>query len=173
MRKYLINSEIKKNTILLITDDGKEKMTRVDALVLASNANLDLICVADNKDYAVCKLGDYSKMLYDAKKAEKLSKKKQTNIEIHEIQLSPVISTGDMSYRAKQAKKWLEHGDLVDIKIKFKGRMITHQEFGFNKLYEFVDLIGINTKYVNKPKINDRNLTARIEMAEDTELVKN
>lgn len=55
-----------------------------------------------------------------------------------EIKLSPNISAHDMSYRIKQANKFLNKGKQVKVSLQFKGRERQHKEIGLNTIIEFI-----------------------------------
>ena len=72
--------------------DGKaQAMSRSEALALAEEKNLDLVCVSPNAKPPVCKILDYGKYRYELQKKEKEAKKKQHTTEVKEIRLSVFI----------------------------------------------------------------------------------
>ena len=52
-------------------------MSREDALAMAEEKNLDLVCIAPKAEPPVCKILDYGKFKYDQQKKEKEAKKRQ------------------------------------------------------------------------------------------------
>lgn len=55
------------------------------------------------------------------------------------IQLSPNISSNDISYRVKQVNKFLDKGEQVRITLVFKGRERLHEEIGLKTIHDFVE----------------------------------
>ena len=98
---------------------------------------MDLVEVAPNADPPVCKIMDYGKYKYEIAKKEKDSKKKQHTITIKEIRLRPKIEKHDFDTKVRHARKFLEHGDRVKVLLLFRGREVTHIEFGKNIVKSF------------------------------------
>jgi translation initiation factor IF-3 len=73
---------------------------------------------------------DYGKFKYQQSKKEKVSKKKQHVIHIKEIRLRPTIDTHDIEFKVRQARKFIEAGNHLKIRILFRGRQIVHPELG-------------------------------------------
>jgi len=73
---------------------------------------------------------DYGKYRYQLSKKEKESKKKQHVIHIKEIRLRPMIDEHDIGFKMRQARKFIEEGNHLRIRIRFRGRQIVHSELG-------------------------------------------
>ena len=91
------NEEIKTLEVRLVTDNGNQIMKTNEAIAMAEEQGLDLIVVS-NGDIPVCKIYDYSKYLYDQKKKEKETKKKNkaAQIAVKEIYISDSIEVYDL-----------------------------------------------------------------------------
>ena len=100
------------------------------ALQLAADVDLDLVEVAPNAEPPVCKIIDYGKFQYLAKKKANEAKKKQVIITVKEVKFRPGTDEHDYSYRMKHAREWLQGGDKVKATIWFRGREMTHRELG-------------------------------------------
>lgn len=98
------------------------------ALDIAHDRGTDLVEVAPNAKPPVCRLMDYGKFLYEAQKREREARKSQTKVEIKEIRLRPKISDHDIEYRLRDARKFLERGAKVKVRLRFRGREVTHPE---------------------------------------------
>ena len=87
----------------VISADGEQLgiMSREEALSLAEEKNLDLVCIAPKAEPPVCKILDYGKFKYDQQKKEKEAKKKQHTTQIKEIRLSTFIEDHDIMVKAK------------------------------------------------------------------------
>lgn len=103
-------------------------MPTKQALVIAQERGTDLVEVAPTAKPPVCRLMDYGKFLYEAQKRERDARKSQTKVEIKEIRLRPKISEHDLDYRLNNARKFLERGAKVKIRLRFRGREVTHPE---------------------------------------------
>ena len=142
----MINQEIKAKKVLLITEDGNEEMETNKAIVLAEEEGLDLICVNTNGPIPVCKIGDYSKVLYDQKKREKEAKKKQkaNQVETKEIRIGDSIEVNDLRIKARQIDKFLSDKNKVKLTIRYRGRAIAHINEGAGKLSKLTDLVSVD-----------------------------
>jgi len=98
------------------------------AIAIALEEGTDLVEVAPGADPPVCRLMDYGKFLYEAQKREKDARKTQTKVEIKEIRLRPKTGDHDISYKLKRARTFLERGAKVRVRLRFRGREVTHPE---------------------------------------------
>ncbi len=116
----------------VIGEDGEQLgvMNTREAVSLARERGLDLVEVAANADPPVCRIIDYGKFQYEAKKKAGEAKKKQVVINVKEIKFRPGTDEHDYSYRMKHAREWLQGGDKVKATIWFRGREMTHRELG-------------------------------------------
>ena len=116
----------------MVTEDGEEfgVMDTRDAIRAAREKGMDLVEVAPNADPPVCKIIDYGKFQYLAKKKANEAKKKQIVITVKEVKFRPGTDEHDYSYRMKHAREWLTEGDKVKATIWFRGREMTHRELG-------------------------------------------
>lgn len=101
-----------------------------EAIRSAREKGMDLVEVAPNADPPVCKIIDYGKFQYLAKKKANEAKKKQVIITVKEVKFRPGTDEHDYSYRMKHAREWLTEGDKVKATIWFRGREMTHRELG-------------------------------------------
>jgi translation initiation factor IF-3 len=101
-----------------------------DAIRAAREKGLDLVEVAATADPPVCRIIDFGKFQYEAKKKANEAKKKQVTITVKEVKFRPGTDDHDYEYRMKHAREWLEEGDKVKATIWFRGREMTHRELG-------------------------------------------
>lgn len=139
------NEEIKTLEVRLVTDNGNQIMKTNEAIAMAEEQGLDLIVVS-NGDIPVCKIYDYSKYLYDQKKKEKETKKKNkaAQIAVKEIYISDSIEVNDLKTKARMIDKFLTNKNKVRIAIRYRGRAITRINEGGKKL-------EVLTSYVSVP----------------------
>jgi translation initiation factor IF-3 len=76
----------------------------------------------------VCRLLNYGKFLYERAKKEREARKAQKQTEIKEIRLRPKTGEHDIDYKLRDARRFLDKGSKVRIRIRFRGREITHPE---------------------------------------------
>ncbi|HYJ45250.1 MAG TPA: translation initiation factor IF-3, partial [Pyrinomonadaceae bacterium] len=101
-----------------------------DAVRRAREKGLDLVEVAPTAEPPVCRIIDFGKFQYEAKKKANEAKKKQVVITVKEVKFRPGTDEHDYDYRMKHAREWLEGGDKVKATIWFRGREMTHRELG-------------------------------------------
>ena len=108
----------------VVNTDGTQLgiMSRNEALRMAEDKELDLVCIAPKAKPPVCKLLDYGKYRYEQQKKEKEARKKQKTTQIKEIRLSVFIEEHDIKVKAKTASKFLDEGDKVKVSLRFRGR---------------------------------------------------
>jgi translation initiation factor IF-3 len=99
-----------------------------EALAVAHEHDLDLVEVAPNADPPVCRLLDYGKYIYERTKKEKEARKAQKVREIKEIRLRPKTGEYDVAHKVRDARRFLQEGCKVKVRVRFRGREITHLE---------------------------------------------
>jgi translation initiation factor IF-3 len=127
-----INERIRVPEVRVIGDDGEQLgvMETREAVRKAREQGLDLVEVAPNAEPPVCRIIDYGKFQYEAKKKANEAKKKQVVITVKEVKFRPGTDDHDYDYRMKHAREWLQDGDKVKATIWFRGREMTHRELG-------------------------------------------
>lgn len=116
----------------MVTEEGEEfgVMDTRDAIRAARERSMDLVEVAPNAEPPVCKIIDYGKYQYLAKKKANEAKKKQVVITVKEVKFRPGTDEHDYSYRMKRAREWLQDGNKIKATIWFRGREMAHRELG-------------------------------------------
>lgn len=127
-----INEQIRVREVRLIDNDGSQKgiMPVVEALNLAREQDLDLVEIAPNANPPVCKIIDYGKYRFEQEKKLRDSKKNQKVLKLKEIRMQPKIASGDLDFKSKHIKEFLDEGDKVKVSIRFRGRELAHKELG-------------------------------------------
>lgn len=134
MQEHRINNQIKAKEVRLIDYDGTQLgiVPLEAALETARQRDLDLVEIAPNANPPVCKLLDYSKFKYELQKKEKEAKKKQKDsaIEVKDITMKVMIDSHDLQIKLKQMREFLQDGDKVRVRIRFRGRENMYPELG-------------------------------------------
>jgi translation initiation factor IF-3 len=127
-----INERIRVPEVRVIGEEGEQLgvMDVRDAVRAAREKGLDLVEFAPNADPPVCRIIDFGKYQYEAKKKANEAKKKQVTITVKEVKFRPGTDDHDYEYRMKHARQWLQDGDKVRATIWFRGREMTHRELG-------------------------------------------
>jgi translation initiation factor IF-3 len=105
-----------------------------EAQRMAREAGLDLVEVAPNAEPPVCRVMDFGKFLYERTKKEREARKAQTKIEIKEIRLRPKTNEHHRGFKVRDARRWLEDGMKVRVRVRFRGREITYPEIALTDL---------------------------------------
>jgi len=118
--------------VRVVSDDGEQLgvMDTREAIRIARERGMDLVEVAANAEPPVCRITDFGKFQYEAKKKANEAKKKQVVITVKEIKFRPGTDDHDYDYRMKHARDWLNDGDKVKATIWFRGREMAHRELG-------------------------------------------
>lgn len=73
---------------------------------------------------------DYGKYKYQASKRAAEAKKKTAKVELKEVKMRPKTEEHDFQFKVKNARRFLEGGNKVKVTVMFRGREVTHPEFG-------------------------------------------
>jgi translation initiation factor IF-3 len=76
----------------------------------------------------VCRLLNYGKFLYERAKKDREARRAQKQTEIKEIRLRPKTGEHDIEFKMRDARRFLAKGFKVKVRIRFRGREITHPE---------------------------------------------
>ncbi len=145
----------------LIGADGEQVgiVSIEEALKTAQTASLDLVEMSADASPPVCKVMDYGKAIFEAKKQKAAAKKKQKQQQVKEMKFRPGTDIGDYNIKLKNITRFLEAGDKAKITLRFRGREMAHQELGMEMMKRIeTDLVEICTVEMY-PKMEGRQLT--------------
>ncbi|MDP5056705.1 translation initiation factor IF-3 [Marinomonas hwangdonensis] len=130
-QRPLINENIRATEVRLIAADGEQVgvVSLEEALKAAQEATLDLVQIADS-DPIVCKIMDYGKHIFEAKKAKAAQKKNAKQIQVKEMKFRPGTEEGDYQVKLRNLIRFLEGGDKAKVSLRYRGREMAHQELG-------------------------------------------
>lgn len=109
------------------------------ALKAAEDAELDLVEVAPNANPPVVRVMDLGKFIYERQKREREARKSQTKIEVKEIRLRPKTTEHHRSFKVRDARRWLQEGKKVKVRIRFRGREIQYPEIALEDMKEIAE----------------------------------
>ena len=124
-----------------------------EAIRRAQEADLDLVEVAPNAEPPVCRVMDYGKFLYERTKKEREARKAQVKVEIKEIRLRPKTTDHHRGFKVRDARRWLESGKKVKVRIRFRGREITYPEIAIENLREIAEELSDVGVVEQKPSL--------------------
>lgn len=126
------------------------------ALAIAKQKGLDLVEISPTANPPVCRIMDFGKYVYEEQK--KHSNAKSTASKIKEIEFTARIEQHDFETKLRHAEQFLDHGNKVKMRLKFRGREMAHTELGFNVMKRAVaDLLGMGHPDA-EPKLIGRNI---------------
>lgn len=85
---------------------------------------------------------DYSKFIYERNRREREARRAQKQIDIKEIRLRPKTAEHDMLIKVRQAREFLSDGAKVRVRIRFRGREVTHQEIARDLLAKMAEALA-------------------------------
>lgn len=131
-REHRLNDEIRVREVRLIDENGKQLGIYPirEALNVAAEKGLDLVEVSPNANPPVCRLMDYGKFLYEKSRREREARRAQRQVEVKEIQIRPKTADHDINVKLNRARKFLQQGDKIRVRVRFRGREITRPELG-------------------------------------------
>ena len=151
-KDMMVNDGIRAREVRLIGQDGEQLgvKSKVEALKIAEQANLDVVLVAPGAKPPVARIMDYGKYRFEQQKKEREARKKQKVINVKEVRLSPTIDVNDFNTKLRNARKFLEKGD--------KGRAITHKDIGQKVLDRLAEETADIATVEQKAKMDGRSM---------------
>lgn len=159
-KRALTNEEIEAPNLRLIDADGTQIgiVSNAEAKEKADAAGMDLVMMADGET-PVCKIMDYGKHVFEAKKQKAAQKKRAKRTQIKEMKFRPGTEEGDYQVKLRSLVRFLENGDKAKVTLRYRGRELAHQELGMEILKRVEgDLSELGT-VEQFPKMEGRQLT--------------
>jgi translation initiation factor IF-3 len=130
---YKKNDEIRTNLVRLTGENVEPGVyTFLEAMQMAKDLDSDLVLTNPTQDPPICRIANYSKLLYEEKRKAKDQEKRnrETKVELKELRFSPNTGEGDIKHKTDSAIKFLKEGNKVKLTVQFKGRQMAHQDIG-------------------------------------------
>jgi translation initiation factor IF-3 len=158
--KYRINHQIRAAQVRLIDADGGHAgiVSLSEALAIARGRELDLVEVSPAADPPVARVMDYGKFLYQQAKRDREARKAQKQIEVKEIRLRPKTTDHHKGFKTRDARRWLEEGMKVKVRIRFRGREITYPEIAREQLVEIAEELSDIAIVEQTPNLEGRTM---------------
>ena len=126
---------IKQFTEVTVIDANNKNigvMPTKDAIQIAYDAGLDLLCVSDKVQPPICKIVSYGKYKYEEAKRAKDNRKKPQ--ELKTLCISPNTAVHDLDTSIRKAVEFIGKHDKVQLVCKFKTKELAHPHIGKQKL---------------------------------------
>lgn len=110
---------------------------------------------------------DYGKFLYEKTKKEREARKTQKKVEIKEIRIRPKTTDHHRSFKVRDARRWLEEGKKVKVRVRFRGRESDYPELAREDLAEIAEELKDLAVVEQKPAYEGRSLLMVLAPAKD------
>ena len=134
-------------------------MTADRARQIAQEKELDLVEVAPQASPPVCRLMDYGRFRFDARKRETESKRRQAGGKLKQMNFRPKIGPGDYQTKLKRVREFLVEGDKVKVTIWFRGREMVHQDIGRKILENLARDLADVAHVERNPLVEGKNMS--------------
>ena len=129
---------------------------------MADEAAVDLVEIAPTAQPPVCRLMDYGKFKYQEQKKAHEARQKQKIIQIKEVKFRPGTDEGDYQIKLRNLTRFLEEGDKTKVTLRFRGREMAHQEFGYRLLERVRDDLEEIGQVEQMPKLEGRQMVMMV-----------
>lgn len=140
-------------------------MNTPEALQLAQQSGMDLVEVAPHAQPPVCRILDYGKHTYEQAKRQRETRRQQKESGairsggIKGVRIRFGTDSGDLDYRVKDARRFLEEGNKVEVTLLFRGRERTHPEIAEAQLTRISEALVDIALVEQTPRVDGRRMT--------------
>lgn len=124
-----------------------------EAIERARQAGFDLVEIAPTANPPVCRIMNFGKFIYQQKKKQHDSKKKQKITQVKEVKFRPNIDDHDYDFKKASILRFLEHGDKVKATVQFRGREMARRENGLKVLQRLVEELKGKVTVESSPEL--------------------
>lgn len=144
----------------MVASDGSQVgvVSLNEALEAAQKETLDLVEISPDAAPPVCKIMDYGKHVFDAKKKVALQKKKQKQTQVKEMKFRPGTDQGDYDIKLRNLTRFLENGDKAKVTLRFRGREMAHQQLGMDMMKRIEADLAVLSQVEQFPKMEGRQM---------------
>ena len=156
-----INDSIRVTPVRLI-DDNNNQLGVIEThkgIAMARDKGMDLVEVSPTAEPPVCRIMDFGKWVYEQKRKNKQSHKKQHTVVLKEIRLRPKIDQHDLKIKVNHAIKFIEKGHKVQFTMLFRGREMMFVNRGYEIMEEVLATMEECAKLERAAKMLGRRMT--------------
>lgn len=159
-KRNRLNEDIATPQVRLIDAEGEQVgiVPIEEALKAAEAAKLDLVEIVPNAEPPVCRIMDYGKFVFEAKKQKQAAKKKQKQVQIKEIKFRPGTDIGDYQVKLRNLIRFLKDGDKTKVTMRFRGREHAHRELGLELLQRVEADLAAYGEVEQQPQMEGRQM---------------
>ena len=133
-----VNGQIRIPEIRLVDEEGQQVgvVATSMAMEMARSRGLDLVEISPQARPPVCRIMDYGKYKYEQSKKAKIARQKQKlhQATLKEVQFRPKTDEHDYRFKVRNILKFLGNRDKVKVVLRFRGREMSHMDFGMKTL---------------------------------------
>lgn len=126
---------------------------------MAEAEGLDLVEISSTARPPVCRIMDLGKYKYEQAKTIRKARKKQQATTLKEMRYRPKIDKHDIEFKTRHVREFLQDGHKVKVYVEFRGREVTHTEYGAKILSQVEELLEDVGIVENRPKMEGRHMT--------------
>jgi translation initiation factor IF-3 len=130
-----------------------------EAIKMAESEGLDLVEISSSARPPVCRIMDLGKYKYEQAKTIRKARKKQQATTLKEMRYRPKIDQHDIAFKTRHVREFLQDGHKVKVYVEFRGREVTHTEFGTKILSQIEELLEDVGTVENRPRMEGRHMT--------------
>ena len=109
---HKINNNINHDEVRLVGDDANNDIYSIDeAMRLADDLDLDLVCINEQSNPPTCKMMDYKKFIYNKER----NRNAQKSTPMKEVRFTPNTHDHDLETKIKSIQKFLIKGHRVKV----------------------------------------------------------
>lgn len=159
-KKSIVNEQIDAEQVRLVGEEGEQLgiVTISEAREKSAAVKLDLVLISPEANPPVCKLMDYGKHIFEAKKQKAANKKKQRRTQVKEIKFRPGTEIGDYQVKLRNLIRFLEDGDKAKVSLRFRGREMAHQHLGMELVTRIKEDLSEFGVVEQEPKMEGRQI---------------
>lgn len=160
-KRSRLNDEIEATEVRLIGAEGEQIgiVPIARAMQEAESKSLDLVEIAPDGEPPVCKIMDYGKHVFEAKKQQAAQRKRQKQTQVKEMKFRPGTEEADYQIKLRNLTRFLENGDKAKVTLRYRGREMAHQELGMEMLKRIEKDLEELGSVEQFPKMEGRQLT--------------
>ncbi len=153
------NQRIKVPQVRVISPEGQQLgiMDTPKAIALAQRFNLDLVEMAPKNNPPACRIMDFGKYVYEEQK--KHAQNKPAAGKVKEIEFTVRIEKGDFTTKIRHAEEFLNHGNKVKLRLKFRGREMARTEMGFEVVKRALGDLSNMGHPDSEPKLSGKQIS--------------
>lgn len=125
--------------VLLVSDDGAEKLSIADALERARSQELDLVEISPKANPPVVKIEEFGRFMYQLKKKEQKQKSHNKQTEVKMLRFGFRTEKHDLDRIVDRAREFLAERHLVKFVVKLRGRELTNKAYAKQKLEGLIE----------------------------------